>query len=257
MAKVLTGEQTHVSRDLGNPTPYHPPSLFSHTPPLALIVAIIMGHSQVSSIYKTLDRRLSCMRLLLFSYLHPDLAMHLTGRILYIDDAAVEMRQTPFAQEELKEVSDVADTLVSITVSETPLSVFRHELEQADCVYVASGETFRLLHALKSTGADQLLADAVRNGKLYAGSSAGAIIAGPSIEPATVMDDPSTVPGLANYTGLNLTEYVVVPHAQGTTGPYSIDIISRTVQEYGREWNLLLLRDGQALVVDERGTVLI
>ena len=67
MAKVLTGEQTHVSRDLGNPTPYHPPSLFSHTPPLALIVAIIMGHSQVSSIYKTLDRRLSCTKLPLFS----------------------------------------------------------------------------------------------------------------------------------------------------------------------------------------------
>ena len=67
MAKVLTGEQTHVSRDLGNPTPYHPPSLFSHTPPLALIVAIIMGHSQVSSICKTLDRRLSCTKLPLFS----------------------------------------------------------------------------------------------------------------------------------------------------------------------------------------------
>lgn len=122
------------------------------------------------------------MKLLLFSYLHPDLAMYLTGRILYIDDAAVEMRQAPFAQEELKEVSEVADTLVSLTISETPLSVFRHELEQADCVYVASGETFRLLHALKSTGADQLLADAVRNGKLYAGSSAGAI--GP--DPRTV-----------------------------------------------------------------------
>lgn len=197
------------------------------------------------------------MKLLLFSYLHPDLAMYLTGRILYIDDAAVEMRQAPFAQEELKAVSDVAETLVTLTLSETPLSVFRHELEQADCVYVASGETFRLLQALKSTGADQLLTDAVRNGKLYAGSSAGAIVAGPSTEPATVMDDPSTAPELANYTGLNLTKYVVVPHAQGTTGPYSIDIISRTVQEYGRKWNLLLLRDGQALVVDERGSVLI
>ena len=102
MAKVLTGEQTHVPRDLGNPTPYHPPSLFSHTPPLALIVAIITGHSQLSSICKTLDRRLSCTKLLLFSYLHPVLAMYLTERILYIDDATVEMRQAPFAQEELK-----------------------------------------------------------------------------------------------------------------------------------------------------------
>ncbi len=80
-----------------------------------------MGHSQVSSIYKTLDRKLSCTKLLLFSYLHPDLAMYLTGRILYIDDATVKMQQAPFAQEELKAVSDMADTLVPLTISKTPL----------------------------------------------------------------------------------------------------------------------------------------
>lgn len=197
------------------------------------------------------------MNLLLASYLHHDISHYLTGRILYIDDAAVEMRQAPFAQEELNAISEVAEMLVPITVSQTEQTDFRRELEQADCVYVASGEAFRLLHVLKSTGADQLLIDAVQNGKMYAGSSAGAIIAGPSIEPATVMDNPSTTPKLRDYTGLNLTEFVVVPHAQGTTGPYSIDIISKTVKDYGKEWNLLLLRDGQALYVDERGSTII
>lgn len=108
------------------------------------------------------------MRLFLASYLHPDLVTYLTGRILYIDDAAVEMREAPFAQEELKTVGEAAEVLVPVTVSQMALADFRKELELADCVYVASGETFRLLHALKSTGADQLLVDAVRAGKLYA-----------------------------------------------------------------------------------------
>ena len=169
------------------------------------------------------------MRLFLASYLHPDLVTYLTGRILYIDDAAVEMREAPFAQEELKTVGEAAEVLGPVTVSQMALADFRKELELADCVYVASGETFRLLHALKSTGADQLLVDAVRAGKLYAGSSAGAMVAGPSIEPATVMDNLSIAPDLGDYTGLHLTEFVVVPHAQGTTGPYSINIISKTV----------------------------
>ncbi|WP_459610457.1 Type 1 glutamine amidotransferase-like domain-containing protein [Corynebacterium urogenitale] len=197
------------------------------------------------------------MNLLLASYLHPDLDNYLSGRIVYIDDAAAEMRQAPFAQEELKAVGEAAQTLVPLTVSQTALNDFQRELELADCVYVASGEVFRLLYALKSTGADKLLADAVRGGKFFAGSSAGAMIAGPSIAPASVMDDPSTAPELTDYTGLDLTSFVVVPHAQGTTGPYSIDVISQTVQDYGREWNLLLLRDGQALVVDEQGSRLI
>ena len=71
------------------------------------------------------------------------------------------------------------------------------------------------------------------------------------------MDNLSIAPDLKDYTGLHLTEFVVVPHAQGTTGPYSIDIISKTVEEYGKKWNLLLLRDGQALYVDDRGAMLI
>ena len=71
------------------------------------------------------------------------------------------------------------------------------------------------------------------------------------------MDDPSSAPDLRDYTGLNFTEFVVVPHAQGTTGPYSISVISKTVEDYGKEWNLLLLRDGQALYVDGQGAKLV
>lgn len=197
------------------------------------------------------------MDLLLASFLHPNIGDFLSGKVLYIDDAASEMRQAPFAQEELDSIRAVSDTTIPITVAETEPSAFRDELDAADCIYVAGGESFRLLHGLKSTGADELLINAVRNGKRYAGSSAGAIIAGPSIEPASVMDDPSVAEQLTDYSGLNLTEFVVVPHAQGTTGPYPIEIISQTVEKYGKEWKLVLLRDGQALHVSTRGAMLI
>lgn len=197
------------------------------------------------------------MDLLLASFLHPKIGDFLSGKVLYIDDAASEMRQAPFAQEELDSIRAVSDTTIPITVAETEPSAFRDALDAADCIYVAGGESFRLLHGLKSSGADRVLVEAVRNGKPYAGSSAGAIIAGPSIEPASVMDDPTVAPHLTDYSGLNLTEFVVVPHAQGTTGPYPIEIISQTVEKYGKEWKLVLLRDGQALHVSTRGAMLI
>ena len=95
-----------------------------------------------SLICGSLGRRLALVNLLLASYLHPDLGTYLTGRILYIDDAAVEMREAPFAQEELKTVGEAAEVLVPVTVSQMALADFRKELELADCVYVASGETF-------------------------------------------------------------------------------------------------------------------
>ena len=197
------------------------------------------------------------MKLLLASFLHPDIGDYISGRVLYIDDAASEMRQAPFAQAELKAIGETAETLVPLTLSQSNSSDLQNEIASANCIYVASGEVFRLLNALRSTGADRLLTDAVNQGKLYAGSSAGAIIAGPSIEPASIMDDPKTAPQLTDYTGLNLTPHVIVPHAQGTTGPYSIEVISKTVETYGREWNLLLLRDGQALFIDDEKSILI
>lgn len=197
------------------------------------------------------------MKLLLASFLHPNLGNYVSGRVLYIDDAASEMRDAPFAQAERKAIGEAAETLVPLTLSQSKSNDLQYEIASANCIYVASGEVFHLLNVLRSTGADRLLTDAVKQGKLYAGSSAGAIIAGPSIEPASIMDDPKTAPQLTDYTGLNLTPHVIIPHAQGTTGPYSIEIISKTVQTYGREWNLLLLRDGQALLVDDEKSILI
>lgn len=76
------------------------------------------------------------MRLFLASYLHPDLVTYLTGRILYIDDAAVEMREAPFAQEELKTVGEAAEVLVPVTVSQMALADFHKELELGRVSYM-------------------------------------------------------------------------------------------------------------------------
>ena len=197
------------------------------------------------------------MHLLLASYLHPEISKYISGRVLYIDDAAAGMSQTPFAQTELTTIRNAAEELIPLTVAQAQPSDIRNEINLADCIYVASGEAFRLLDALRLTGTDHLLVEAVQNGTLYAGSSAGAMVAGPSIEPASIMDDPRTAPQLTDRTGLNLTPYVIIPHAQGTTGPYSINVISETVAQYGQDWNLLLLRDGQALLVEGGKAMLI
>ena len=197
------------------------------------------------------------MNLLLASYLHPEINKYISGRVLYIDDAATAMTQAPFAQTELKTIRNAAEELTPLTVAQARPSDIRNEINFADCIYVASGEVFRLLEALRLTGTDHLLVEAVQNGKFYAGSSAGAMVAGPSIEPASIMDNPRIAPQLIDHTGLNLTPYAIIPHAQGTTGPYSINIISETVAQYGQAWNLLLLRDGQALLAESGKAMLI
>nr|WP_225752213.1 Type 1 glutamine amidotransferase-like domain-containing protein [Pseudoclavibacter sp. Marseille-Q3772] len=193
------------------------------------------------------------MRLLLASYLHPSLGSFLGRKVAYVNDAAANYRQAPFAIAEREAIAQACGELTDLSVSTSPLEEVRALLESVDGVYVASGDVFRLVGALRSTGADAVLVAAVKDGLPYAGSSAGAIAAGPSLAPATLMDPDDVPPGFTDFAALNLTPHVVVPHAQGTTGPYTIDTIAQTVRVYGKEWPLVLLRDGQALLVDESG----
>jgi len=197
------------------------------------------------------------MELLLMSFLHSELERFTPRRIAYINDAARLHKGSPFTIAERNAVKDSCTEFIELSLSDTPREKLVNVLSEVDGIYIASGSTFDLLHTLRATKSDQIIKDAVFNGVMYMGSSAGAIIAGPSIEPASVMDDPEEAPNLSDYQGLNLVPHVVIPHAQGTTGPYTIDIISATVQKYGTQWPLVLLRDGQALHVSDQKTEII
>ncbi|WP_414975008.1 hypothetical protein [Gordonia sp. (in: high G+C Gram-positive bacteria)] len=46
-----------------------------------------------------------------------------------------------------------------------------------------------------------------------------------------------------------------MPHAGG--GPFPIDVIAETVRRYGDDHRLVLLRDGEAVLIDDTGTRLV
>lgn len=117
-----------------------------------------------------------------------------------------------------------------------------------DAVYVASGSTFALLEALQATGGGRVLSDHVRAGLPYMGASAGSIVAGPDVTPASLMDDPADGPALTSFHGLALVDQVVIPHADGLLPPYPPELIARTLKTYGADYALLPLRDDQAFL---------
>jgi len=197
------------------------------------------------------------MRLLLTSFDHPAVPQFVQGRIAYIGDAARSYGDAPFVHVERDALRGHGLTLVDLPVADTPVEEIGRILDAVDGVYVAGGETFDLLQVLRDTGADEILVDAVRGGLPYIGCSAGSIVAGPTVEPASLIDDPGIAPGLTDYRGLGLTEYVVIPHAAGNLPPFPIDLYADTVRKYGELHRLVLLRDGEALLVDGDGTHLI
>ena len=171
-------------------------------------------------------------------------------RVGYIDDAQVAYADAPWVLAERRSIEALGHELVDITARDLTAADFAAMLSAVDAVYVAGGSTFALLEALRVTGNDDILAERVRGGLPYIGCSAGSIIAGPDIAPASLMDDPRDGPALTDFGGLGLIGRTVIPHADGLLAPYPPSLIEETIATYGESHDLLPVRDDQALRVD-------
>ncbi|WP_333619905.1 Type 1 glutamine amidotransferase-like domain-containing protein [Dietzia sp.] len=125
---------------------------------------------------------------------------------------------------------------------------FARTLADVDVVYVAGGNSFALLDALRGNGSGDALVRAVREGLPYIGLSAGSVVVGSALDPIVLLDDPSVAPGLADFSGLALVPHVVVPHADGKLPPYPPELFERIAAVYGERFPLLFLDDDAALL---------
>lgn len=187
----------------------------------------------------------------------PFLAAHApAGRPLtigYVPDAARTDPEAPWAVAERERVAALGHAVVDVRLTGADARTVAAALDGVDVLYVAGGSTFALLDALRTSGADEVVVERVRGGLPYIGLSAGSIVAGPSVEPASLMDDPADAPGLTDLRGLGLTDAVVVPHADGKLPPYPLELIGRTIDRYGSDHELVPLRDDEALLITGPG----
>ena len=77
---------------------------------------------------------------------------------------------------------------------------------------MSGGNTFYLLQEMQKTGAMQIVRRIVNEGKIYIGTSAGSVVAGPDISAIKNLDSEKAAPELQGYEGLSLIELVVLPH---------------------------------------------
>ncbi|MCA9386289.1 Type 1 glutamine amidotransferase-like domain-containing protein [Candidatus Dojkabacteria bacterium] len=174
----------------------------------------------------------------------------LSGRVLFLTTASEgEEGDISWLNEDRQPLVDAGLDVVDYTITNKSEEEIRSVLSEIGAICVAGGNTYYLLDQSRKTGFDKIIAEFVNKGLPYIGSSAGALIAGPTIQ--TTLDDSRVTPDLEDYTGFNLCSLSVRPHWG------SEYFAERYKEEYLRLYNLklpmILLSDNDYVEVDENG----
>lgn len=132
--------------------------------------------------------------------------------VTFIPTASVVEKMTFYVKADRKALESLGFTIDELDVSQADPQAIQTKLSQNDLIYVSGGNTFYLLQALKQSGADQLIADLIAQGKPYIGASAGTMVLAPSIDYVQAMDSCKKAPGLTDYQALGIVDFYPLPH---------------------------------------------
>jgi dipeptidase E len=95
-------------------------------------------------------------------------------------------------------------------IAPSPEGITAETLQNVGGVFVGGGHTYTLLHKLQQTGGLEAIREAVENGLPYMGSSAGTVIASPTIK--TTNDMPGPANDVIDLKSMGLVDIQINPH---------------------------------------------
>jgi len=156
----------------------------------------------------------------------------------HIDDCIERMKRAKYDFEEIDIQGKTKTQLFKI-------------LKDKDIIFVAGGNTFYLLKAVKVSGFDIVVKELIKRGVVYAGSSAGAYICCPTIEMADWKHADLNNCGLKNLKAMSLVPFLLSVHYEPK--------YKKAVQEgiKSTKYPVKILTDEQALYVDGKDVWLV
>ena|SRR5256885_9786234 len=170
-------------------------------------------------------------------------------KLAFIPTARDPYKETPWIDVDRQKVSELGFTIIDVDLKDKTENEIRKLLADVDIIFVAGGNTFYLLEKVKKSGFDKVVKELIQKGIIYIGSSAGSVIMGPDIESVKVFDD-MHVAKLDSFEGLNLVDFVVLPHYK--KGVYEKEH-NQAMEEYKGKYKFILLTDEQAVLVTDSG----
>jgi len=145
-----------------------------------------------------------------------DIAKHINKKglkLLFITTAAeVEEGDLQWLDDDRNALVKAGFKVTDYTITGKTDGQIKKDIDSVDIIYFCGGNTFYLLEKIQQSGCAKTICDFVKNGKIYIGTSAGSIVAGPDIYPTYRLDNAKKAPDLKGYKGLGLVDFVIFPH---------------------------------------------
>lgn len=134
--------------------------------------------------------------------------------VAFIPTAGDIYPETPWIEGDRRALIDLGYDVIDVDLKGKSASDLEQSFTRADIIFVAGGNTTYLLVEARRSGFDTIIRDLLARGKIYIGSSAGSILAGPSVEPFLTEDLGELGRNFAvgSPTCLGLVDYIMLPH---------------------------------------------
>lgn len=182
-----------------------------------------------------------------------DIAKKLGGaknkKLLYIYTAGEKKLGELWQRTDRQALVKAGFKVFDYTVTGKTAAMIKKDIQKVDVIYFGGGNTFYLLQQLQLTKSINIFRDAVKAGKIYIGTSAGSIVAGPDIYPSYRLDNVKQAPRIKGYKGLSIVDFVVFPH-WGSEHFRSRYLNQRLAFNYHTKNKFILLNDYQYMQVE-------
>ena len=171
--------------------------------------------------------------------------------LLHITTASILVEDPHYVKKVEREIREIGVQYTSLDLRGVNQSALEGIVTGVDVIYVGSGNTFCLLKAIRESGFDDVMPKLLDKDIVYIGSSAGAMVACPSIETGLWTERNRDRCGVTDYTGMNLVPFMFRPHfSEEKRGFYK-------EKSKDTQGEIKFLTDRQGLLVEDEEVTLI
>lgn len=166
-------------------------------------------------------------------------------KVVFIPTASKIYTSAPWIEEDRNELLSLGFSVKDLNIESSSHAEVKTAIAESDVIFVGGGNTFYLLEHAKKSGFIEIAKQAVKDGAIYIGSSAGSVLASPDIRYVESFDDPSEA-SLRDTRGLGLVSFSVLPHAGN---PEYGDLHAKVMEQYiTQKYPLVPLKDTEYAV---------